>query len=369
MPHVLDVLAAIDRAAPFALQRPTDNSGLLLGDRRAPARRLLVALDPTLAAAGEARRRRADILVTHHPLFFDPLRRITADSPDGAVALELLRAGIALIAAHTNYDAAPGGLNDLLAAKLGLLDTAPIEPAAPRRSYKLVTFVPETDLPHVQAALFAAGAGHIGRYSECSFRTPGTGTFRGDEGSHPTVGRPGRRRQVAELRLETVVPPGCVDAVVRALRTSHSYEEPAFDLLPLDVPNESAGIGRAGRLARPATLAELVTLVKRAFKVRIVEVVGRPAGLRRARRLAVGSGACGSLWPQALAAGAEVFVTGEMKHADRLAAAESGLVTLVAGHWATERPAVAGLARILAAALPEVQVIQSATERDPTTWR
>lgn len=369
MPRVLDILVALDRAAPFSLQRPTDNSGLLLGDRRAPARRVLVALDPTLAAAREARRRRADVLVTHHPLFLDPLRQLTADTHHGAVALELIRARVALIAAHTNYDAAPGGLNDLLVKKLGLLDAAPLEKAAPARSYKLVTFVPEADLQRVQAALFAAGAGRIGQYSECSFRTPGAGTFRGGDTTHPTVGRRGRREQVVEFRLETVVPSECVEAAVRALRASHSYQEPAFDLVPLEVLRETAGIGRAGRLARPLALADLVALVKRVFKVRAVEVIGRPPARLRAQRVAVGSGSCGSIWPLALAAGAEVFVTGEMKHADRLAAAESPLVTLLAGHWATERPAVSGLAKILAAALPEVRVLQTATERDPTTWR
>jgi dinuclear metal center YbgI/SA1388 family protein len=368
MSRVLDVFRAVDRAAPFALQLGNDNSGLLLGDRGATVRRVLVALDPTLAAAREARRRRADVLVTHHPIFFDPQRRVTADTYDGAVALELLRSHVALIAAHTNYDAARGGLNDLLAVRLGLVNIAPLDPSAPERSYKLVTFVPEADLKRVQAALFAAGAGHIGDYSECSFHSSGTGTFLGGATTRPTVGRRGRREQAPELRLETVVPSDRVDAAVRALRAAHSYEEPAYDLVPVEVRRDGAGIGRLGTLPRAMTMAEVITLAKRAFKVRAVELVGRPAG-RRVRRVAVGSGACGFVWPKARAAGADVLLIGEMKHSDRLAAAENGMPTILAGHWATERPAVAGLAKIVAAALPDVRVMQTATERDPSAWR
>jgi len=369
MTRVLDVVQAIDRAAPFALQLANDNSGLLLGDGGATVRRVLVALDPTLAAAREARRRRADVLVTHHPIFFDPQRRVTADTYDGAVALELLRNNVALIAAHTNYDAARGGLNDLLAARLGLSDVAPLDPSAPERSYKLVTFVPEADLARVQAALFAAGAGHIGDYSECSFCSSGTGTFLGGATTRPTVGRRGRREQAPELRLETVVPRDRVDAAVRALRAAHSYEEPAYDLVPVEVRRDGAGIGRLGTLPRAMTMAGVVALAKRAFKVRAVELVGRAAAGRRVRRVAVGSGACGFVWPKARAAGADVLLIGEMKHADRLAAAENGLPTILAGHWATERPAVAGLAKIVAAALPDVRVMPTATERDPSAWR
>ena len=367
MTRVRDVLAAIDRAAPFALQSESDNSGLLVGDPAAPVRTIAVALDPTPPNIREARRRRAQCLVTHHPLFWTKLKTLSPDSHVGASVLEAGRAEVALIAAHTNYDNAVGGLNDLLARRLGLRDSAPLRPSAAARSYKVVVFVPAGDLERVQRALFQAGAGHIGDYAECSFRVAGTGTFRGGASTHPTVGRRGRREEVPELRLETVVPAGCVEAVVRALRAAHSYEEPAFDLHPLDVLREGAGLGRVGELKRPESLAAFIRRVKRALGVRTVEVIGS-AG-RRISRVALVSGGGGDVWPLAVQAGADVYLTGEMKHHDRLAARDGGLTVVLAGHYATEYPAVAGLVKMLRSALPDVRVLPLASERDPTAWR
>jgi dinuclear metal center YbgI/SA1388 family protein len=376
MTTVAEVVGAIDRAAPFWLQLETDNSGLLVGDPRARVRRVLVALDPTAGNVCEAARAKAECLVTHHPLFFStagqrqalPLRGgITTETTAGAVALEAARAGVALVAAHTNYDLAAGGLNDILAALMGLKEAAPMAPAAMGRGYKLVTFLPEEDLDRVEAALFAAGAGRIGDYSECAFRSEGVGSFRGGARTHPTAGVRGRKEYAEEVRLETVVPAGRVEAVVAALREAHSYEEPAFDLVPLDVPAAGSGLGRVGDLEKAMTVAALVARAKRVFGVKAVEVVGERHG--PVRRLAVGSGSAGDWWTHAARAGAEVYLTGEMKHSDRLAARDAGLVVIVAGHFATEQPAVAGLAVILRAGLAGVSVVESRTEKDPSRWR
>jgi len=367
MIRVGDVLAAIDRAAPFRLQESWDNSGLLVGDPKAPVKRILVALDHTTEVIGEARRRRADLLVTHHPLFVDGTKRLTTETPDGAAALKMAAAGIAHIAAHTNYDAAPGGLNDLLAKKLGLVDAVPLDRPPASGGMKLVVFLPPADLERVQRAVFAAGAGRIGEYSQCSFRGGGTGTFLGGESTNPTVGRRGRREEVQELRLETVVPPDRVAEVVRALRNAHSYEEPAFDLYPLAGLDERTGLGRVGTLARRQTLRAFVEKVRRSLKVKTVEVVGSPG--RRIERVAVVGGGGGAFWPQALGSGAQVLVTGEMKHHDRLASRDAGLVTVLAGHYATEHVALAGLAKLLRAALPDTKILTSMAERNPTTWR
>jgi dinuclear metal center YbgI/SA1388 family protein len=422
MTRVRDIVSAIDRAAPFHLQWDWDNSGLLVGDPAATVRRVLVALDPTGAVIAEARRRKAECLVTHHPLFFTKLKGLTPDTPVGATALALAEARMALVAAHTNYDAAPGGLNDVLARKLGLVETLPLLPSDRQKGYKLVTFVPVSDqsngchggrrvppcrtpgnsndhrltssqchttpeslLERIERALFAAGAGQIGDYRECSFRIGGTGSFVGGATTHPAIGRRGRRgrrEKVAEVRLETVVPAGRVDAVVAALRAAHPYEEPAFDLYPVEIPAagpgpdfSGAGVGRSGRLKKPELVAALVARVKRALGVRTVEVisgVGRSTGARAARRVsrvALLGGGGSEYWKQALDAGAEVYLTGEMKHHDRLAAREAGLIVLVAGHYATEHVAVAGLSKILSAALPEVEVLASKDESNPTQWR
>ncbi|HOI55121.1 MAG TPA: Nif3-like dinuclear metal center hexameric protein [Phycisphaerae bacterium] len=366
MTQVRDVLAVIDRAAPLALQESWDNCGLLVGDPAASVTRLLVALDHTEAVVKEARRLKAELLVTHHPLFLPPLKRLCPDTHDGRIALDLAAAGVALIAAHTNYDAARDGLNDILARSLGLMDTVPLVPAAVTRATKLVVFVPPGDLDRVERAAFDAGAGHIGQYSQCSFRVSGSGTFLGGESTHPAVGTRGRRQQVDELRVETVVPTNRVAEVAAAVRAAHSYETPALDLYPLDVAAEGAGLGRAGKLVKAVALKTFVDRVRRALGAKTVEVVGSLKG--NLERAAVLGGAGGDYWPQALAAGAQVLVTGEMKHHERLAAVDAGMVAIVAGHYATEHPAVAGLAKLLRAALPDVKVQASAAEKNPTTW-
>jgi dinuclear metal center YbgI/SA1388 family protein len=366
MTRVRDVLAVLDRAAPLALQEGWDNCGLLLGDPQAEVTALLVALDHTAAVVKEARRLKAQLIVTHHPMFLPPLRRLCPDTHDGRIALDLAAAGIALIAAHTNYDSARDGLNDILARSLGLMDTVPLAPAAAARGTKLVVFVPPGDLDRVQRAVFDAGAGHVGQYSQCSFRVGGSGTFLGGPSTHPTVGAPGRRQQVEELRVETVVPTDRVAEVVAALRAAHSYEEPAFDLYPLDVVAEGAGLGRAGKLVKAVGLKTFVDRVRRALGVKTIEVVGSLKG--NVERAAVLGGGGGDYWSQAQAAGAQVLVTGEMKHHERLAAVDAGMVAIVAGHYATERPAVGGLAKLLRAGLDEVKVHASAAEKNPTTW-
>ncbi|MBN2581579.1 MAG: Nif3-like dinuclear metal center hexameric protein [Planctomycetes bacterium] len=366
MTRVRDVLAAIDRAAPFALQESWDNSGLLVGDPAAEVSRILVALDHTEAVVKEAAKLKAELIVTHHPMFHPPLKRLCPDTHDGRIALQLAASGIALVAAHTNYDSAPDGLNDILARSLGLMDTVPLVRSPAARSTKLVVFVPPSDLDRVERAVFDAGGGHIGRYSQCSFRVTGTGSFLGDESTRPTVGTRGRREQVEELRVETVVPSDRLAEVVQALKAAHSYEEPAFDLYPLDVPAESAGLGRAGKLVKAVNLKTFVDRVRRALSVKTVEVVGSLKG--NVERAAVLGGSGGDYWPQTLAAGSQVLVTGEMKHHDRLAAADAGMVAIVAGHYATEHVAVAGLAKLLRGALSDVKVQASAAEKNPTTW-
>ncbi len=228
---------------------------------------------------------------------------------------------------------------------------------------KLIVFVPDKDLAKVSDAMFEAGAGVIGQYSQCSFRLKGTGTFFGSDASQPTVGEKGRREEVEEWRLEIVCPKAKLEAVVRALRNAHSYEEPAIDLVPLASDPTRGGLGRVGVLAAPITLSELAGRVKASLQAQHVAIVGELD--RQVAKVAVACGAVGEFLQDAVRQQADVFLTGEIRFHDALAAQARGISLLVPGHYATERPGVEELATRLALQFRGVEVWASRDERDP----
>ena len=243
-------MAVVDRLAPFDLAEPWDHVGLQVGLPGDEVRGVLVALEVDDAALDEARRQECDLLLVHHPLIFDPLVRLSDDSEAGRLALRAARDGADVIAAHTNLDKAHGGIADVVAEMLGLEAAAPLAPAA-ADALKLVGFVPADDADLVRKALFAAGAGVIGEYEHCSWAVEGQGTFFGREGAEPTLGRAGRDEAVNELRLEVVFPRRLKRRVTGAYVAAHPYEEPAYDLYPVENEVATLGLGRLGVL--PAT--------------------------------------------------------------------------------------------------------------------
>ncbi|MBA4065507.1 MAG: Nif3-like dinuclear metal center hexameric protein [Isosphaera sp.] len=362
MPAVADLVAHLDRFAPPATAADWDNVGLLLGDPADPADRVMTCLTLTPDVAAEAVAERANLVVTHHPVLFRAAKRLTAGTPDGKVVLPLLRAGVAVYSPHTAFDNCPGGANDTLCRLLGVASPEPLRPRPAAGQCKLVVFVPDADLGKVSDALFAAGAGVIGQYRECSFRLTGKGTFFGTDAANPAVGEKGRREDVDEWRLEVVVPERAVPAAVAAMRRAHSYEEPAFDVYPLK-PTAAGGEGRVGELAVPTTLGELADRAKRELKAASVQVVGDLS--RPVKKVAVACGAAGEYLSDSVRSGADVFVTGELRFHDALAARDAGIAVLLPGHYATERPGVETLAGWLAANWPGVEVWASRVERDP----
>jgi dinuclear metal center YbgI/SA1388 family protein len=359
-----DVLAALESIAPLRFAEPWDNVGLLAGDPARPSSAALLAIDYTPEVAREARELGCDLVVAYHPPLFDPLKRVVAPSP----VFEAIRDGIALYSPHTALDVAAGGTNDLLADVLGLVERAPLRRAAAKPShYKLVTFVPEAHVEAVSAAVFAAGAGRIGAYSSCSFRAPGTGTFFGDEGTSPVVGEKGRLELAPEVRLETVVPIERAAAAVKALRGAHPYEEVAFDLVELAAEPPAAGIGRVGLLAGPTPVFDLLARIKRDLGVGALLVAGPEE--RAIARAAACAGAGGALLDDAIAQGAELYLTGELRHHDALRAARAGVAVVCALHSNSERAALKRVARRLEEQLSGLRVAVSAQDRDPFSIR
>jgi dinuclear metal center YbgI/SA1388 family protein len=363
---VAKVVEFLEQFAPVRLAADWDNVGLLLGDAGGAADKIMTCLTVTPQSAAEAVASGAGLIVTHHPVLFRAVKRLTAATPEGQMLLALLRAGVAVYSPHTSFDNTRGGINDLLAGKLGLTQTGPLRRRPPTSLSKVVVFVPDSDLAKVSDALFAAGAGHIGQYSQCSFRLAGTGTFFGSEASHPTVGQKGRREEVAEWRLEVVCPEACLEQVLTALRGAHSYEEPAFDVYPLRPTPAGVGEGRCGRLARPTLLGELARQARDTLGAGAVGVVGDPQ--RLVERVAVACGAGGELLSDALRARVDVLVTGELRFHDYLAAQSQGVALVLPGHYATERFAVEELAHRLQKQWPDTLVWAAQAERDPVSW-
>lgn len=366
VPSVAAILDYLESFAPARLAAEWDNVGLLLGDRTTRVKRLMTCLTVTPSSAAEAVEGKVQLVITHHPILFRGTKRLTTANPEGRMLLSLIRAGVSVYSPHTAFDNTAGGINDALAAKLGLLDVVPLRKGEAPQQYKVVVFVPDTDLDRVSEAMFAAGAGRIGEYSQCSFRLPGTGTFLGSESANPTVGEKGRREEVREIRLEVICLERSLEPVLSALRRAHSYEEPAFDVYPLWSGKGPVGEGRLGRLPQPTSLDTLAHLLKKELNVATIQVVG--ASNSSVQRIALVCGAGGEFFREAVRARADVFLTGEMRFHDYLSAESEGIALLLPGHYATERFGIEMLAARLQEQWPQVEVWPSRQERDPVTW-
>lgn len=342
MACVRDITKAVEQIAPLPLSEEWDNCGLQVGSPEAEAHRILVALTPVQEVFDEAEERGADFLLFHHPLIFHPLKNLDTTSYPGNLVARTISRDLAVYAAHTSYDAAPNGVSVALAQRLGL--RGPLEVLSPRGALrKLVVFVPEENADALANAL--SGAGVIGEYTHCTFRTPGTGTFLGGEGTDPYLGEKGRLERVEEVHLETVVPAHTADRAVAAASAAHPYEEVALDVYPVDGRPEGCGYGRVGALPEPVFAEALREYVSRAlgFPARLVSASGR-----RVERVAVLGGSGGSFVREAATSGADAYITGDLDYHDALLADSLGLAAIDAGHAATELPSLEPLARRLA---------------------
>jgi dinuclear metal center YbgI/SA1388 family protein len=353
---VSDICNLLGRLAPLELAADWDNVGLLAGDPAASVQRMLLTIDLTPAVVEEARKKAADFVLAFHPPIFKPVSRITADAAGPVAGVwRCVAAGIAVYSVHTALDAAAGGTNDVLAELAGAAATQPLEWASPENSQvKLVVFVPHTHAEAVSEALFAAGAGRIGAYERCAFHLSGEGTFFGTEGTQPVVGRKGRLERVSETRVEMVCPKSRLAEAITALRKNHPYEEPAFDVYPLE-STPRTGIGRIGSLDKPVSLAGLARRLKKGCGSPCVERVG--AANAQVKRVIVVAGAAGSLPFRAVLGPGDAVVTGEMRHHDALTVDRAGAGAVVLGHWYSERPVLESLRRRITESAPvDVQV-------------
>lgn len=356
---VEEFMTIMEELAPAALAEDWDSIGLQAGSRRDQLDSVLVALNVDDAVIDEALAHGCQLILTHHPLIFSPLSSVSDDEPAGRLAGRALREGLAVFAAHTNLDAAPGGLADQLAGIIGLLRVRPLKPA-PAPWSKLATFVPPDAIEGVRAALFAAGGGRIGDYEHCSWITGGTGTFRALPGAVPVAGQVGREETVDELRLELVFPAARAAALVEALMEAHPYEEPAYDIYPLATLKRQAGQGRVGDLGESLELESLAGELAELFGLPGLRYAGSPDLVVRRGAVVPGSGAdlIGSCTD------ADVLISGDFRYHHSQAAPASGLALIEIPHEVSEGTALKHWAAVLREALKEkgVKVVDSGAE-------
>lgn len=363
-------LEVVHRRYPPAHASDWDEVGLHVGDPDWPVERVLVTLDVTTAVVAEAAEGPPTLVLAHHPLLFRPLQRLTSATASGAIALRAARSGVAVAAAHTNLDTANdgAGTSDPVVRTLDLGYVRPLTTELrDGANVKLVVYVPPEALDGVMTAIWDTGGGHIGDYDRCSFRVAGTGTFRPLEGTDPYSGRIGEVAHEEEQRLEVVVPRSLVGAVVRAMVDAHPYEEVAYDLFPT-VSGADVGFGRIGTLKQPMPLRALAARVRDELPAPHLRYAGNAE--RVIRTVATVGGAGESLIGAAVAAGADVFVTGDLKHHVVLDALTMGLALVDAGHHATEQAAMpAWIERLHAAARAEgLSAELVASTVDTTPW-
>ncbi len=325
----------LESEVPLSFQEDYDNSGLQTGDPDKEIKSALLSFELNDAVLEEAITGGSDLVITHHPLIFKGLKNITPSSPSGNLVIKAVRNDVAVYSMHTNLDASGKGVSYVLAGLLGLKRRKVLVPSG-KRLLKLVTFIPGAYADTVREAVFNAGAGEAGKYDMTSFSSAGQGSFRAGPDAKPFTGNVGRIHYEDEIRLETILPSHLRSKVVAALLASHPYEEVAFDLIPLANDFTSAGMGCLGELESPLTEKEFVAMTAEALGSGCLRY-SAPAG-RMIRRVAVCGGSGSSLIPAAISAGADAFVSGDIKYH---AFTEAGnMLVADAGHYETEKFAV-----------------------------
>jgi len=354
----------LDSLLPLSFQEEWDNSGLQTGDPGMEISSALVALDVTEAVVEEAVRTGSNLILSHHPLIFSSIRKITGRSSDERIIMNSIRNNIAIYSAHTNLDMVSNGVSKKMALKLGLENISVLR-TLKNRLQKLVTFVPDDHLERVRDAVFSAGAGVIGNYDLCGFAADGTGSFRGGENTSPFAGKKGILHFEKEKRFETIFFSHLKDRVVKALLAAHPYEEVAYDIYALENDNIDAGLGCTGEFPEPVDEAVFLFKLKSVFGakgIRYSKLTGRPV-----KKVALCGGSGASLLNDALKRGADAFVTADIKY-HAFFEPENRLLLVDCGHYETEKFSVEILYDLIVKNFPNFAVRFSETNTNPINY-
>jgi len=333
MLKIRDIVHYFETVAPQALQESYDNAGLIVGDPETEVSTALVTVDVTEDVLDEAIENNVGLIIAHHPVIFSGLKKLTGRNYVERTVLKAIKNDVAIYAAHTNLDAVTGGVNSKICEKLGLKNCRVLQPASGQLK-KLVTFIPADAAEKVRNAVFEAGAGHIGNYDYCGYNLDGTGSFRAGENTNPFVGEKGQVHYEKEIRFETIFPGWLQGKILKALIDSHPYEEVAYDIYFLENSYEKAGMGMVGDLENSLQETDFLELLKKTFGAGCIRHTALKG--KNVRKVAVCGGAGSFLLNQAIAAKADVFVTGDFKYHEFFDAENKILIADV-GHYESEQ--------------------------------
>jgi dinuclear metal center YbgI/SA1388 family protein len=332
MAKIKEITEVLERIAPKAWQEAYDNSGLIVGNSENQVTGLLIALDCTDDVIQEAIEKSCNLIVAHHPILFKPIKSLTDKNYVERTIIKAIKHDIAIYAIHTNLDNIKEGVNCKIADKLGLQNPTILVPKKNALS-KLTTFVPEEDTQKVLNALYEAGAGNIGNYSNCSFRVAGTGTFMPNEVANPHLGERNKLEEAKENRVEVIFPQYLANSVMKALYTAHPYEEVAYYLHHLENSNDFVGSGMIGELSEEMDFADFLNLLKRTFNLKIVRYTESKKA--KVKRVAICGGAGSFLLHNAINQQADVFVSADFKYHEFFEADGKIAITDI-GHYESE---------------------------------
>ncbi|MFS0575245.1 Nif3-like dinuclear metal center hexameric protein [Sporosarcina sp. 179-K 3D1 HS] len=361
-----EIISLFEKWSPKRFAMDGDPVGLHIGQLNRSVKKVLVTLDVNEQVVEEAIQKEANLIIAHHPPLFRPVKTIWTDTPQGRMIEKCIKHDISVYAAHTNLDIAPGGVNDMLAEKLGLVDTEVMEATISDPLYKLAVFCPDSHADTLRAALAKAGAGAIGDYVGCSFTSTGIGRFTPSEGADPFIGEVGKGEEVEEQRIEVVMPGPYRAKVLKAMLAAHPYEEPAYDFFVLDQRTNEYGLGRVGKVQQPMSLEEFTQHVKTVFHVPMVRFVGKAD--KKIEKVAVLGGDGNKYISAAKRKGADVLVTGDLYYHVAHDAEAMDLAVVDPGHN-VEKVMIQGVAEYMQDACNKagyaVEFLQSQINTEP----
>lgn len=362
---VREIIEVIEQAAPLIYQEPYDNSGLQVGNLQAEVYGILLSLDVTEMIVDEALQRGCNMIIAHHPLLFSGLKQISGRTYVERVVQKAIKNDISIYAMHTNLDNMRHGVNAKIAEKLGLQNIQILSPKSNILS-KLYTYAPVDAADKVREALFAAGAGHIGKYKECSFNFNGLGSFRGEKDAKPMIGEAGGKREwVEEVKIEVMVEKHLERQVLNALFNSHPYEEVAYDLIPLPNSNQEIGAGMIGILPKPLFELDFLSFVKTKMKTDCIKYTALQG--KRIEKVAICGGSGSFLLKEAIQAKADIFITSDYKY-HQFFDAEGQIIIADIGHYESEQFTPEIFAAILNEKFPNFAILLSNLSTNPVKY-
>lgn len=355
---------ALEQWAPPSLQENYDNSGLITGNHSWECKGILICLDATEEVINEARSHGCNLVIAHHPIIFKGLKKITGKTYVERAVIAAIKYDIAIYALHTNLDNIINGVNTTMAQKLGLINCTILH-SKPAQLKKLFTFVPGEHAETVRQGIFDAGGGHIGNYSETSFNTSGTGTFKAGENAHPFVGAIGTRHDEPEIKVEVIFPAWLEWNILKALKQAHPYEEVAYDIVSLDNELQSVGSGILGELTGAVAETDFLQILKEKFGLKLIRHTSFTG--KAIQKVAVCGGSGSFLTAKALSAGADAYVTADIKYHEFFDA-EGKMLLADIGHWESEQFTIDLIHDFLKEKFPTFAVLKTGVKTNPVEY-